>query len=284
MGSTVPGRLTAEEEEAAQRDLDLRGVCVLPSLLRPAELAALNAAIELDISLRPNDWPPRTQQATRQSCTVLEALPGESESPFDGLITHPATLRLLRAAYRDDMAFSEMSIIVKGGAADEAAVASHAGWHHDGHRPECGTSLMQSSVIFYLTDVPLDGACFTVVPGSHLRSSVQLAVGRSAFPDAVSPMPDAWAISAPAGTAIVMNSNIWHASQPNRSAAERRTVHLYYNRPWVTPTGLRRDGLSYMPRLAAAAAAKQDTFLHQLFHAQWMHKVGGGTPPPPARL
>jgi len=123
------------------------------------------------------DWPQRGG-GTVQSTEVLRPLPGESASPFDALTRHSPALSLLRAAYHDDMAFSEMSIIVKqgrGSGSAAEAVPSHAAWHHDGHHPECSTSLMQSSVIYYLTDVPADGACFTVVPGSHMSS-------RCAFP------------------------------------------------------------------------------------------------------
>ena len=163
-----------------------------------------------------------------------------------------------------------MSVIVKDGTESPEPVPSHAGWHSgtlpptypcntpfsrtillllDGHLPQCGTSLMQSSVIFYLSSVPPDGACFTVVPRSHLKSAAERAAACERWPLAVDAMPDKLPISAPAGTAIVMNSNIWHASQPNSSSAERRTVHLYYHRPWVKPVGLQRAGLACEPAL-----------------------------------
>ena len=158
-----------------------------------------------------------------------------------------------------------MSVIVKDGTESPEPVPSHAGWHNgtsptrpshpltpshgtilllDGHLAQCGTSLMQSSVIFYLSTVPPDGACFTVVPRSHLKSAAERAAACERWPLAVDAMPDKMPISAPAGTAIVMNSNIWHASQPNSSSAERRTAHLYFHRPWVKPVGLQRDGLA----------------------------------------
>ena len=208
---------------------------------------------------------------------MLSPLAGAADSEFDHLITHGATLPLLRAAYSDDLAFSEMSLIVKEGIDRNASgdvIPSHAGWHHDGHHPECGKTLMQSSVIWYLTDVPRDGAAFTVVPGSHLRSREDLARACAQVgTEADAPMPGAWPIAAPAGTAIIMNSNIWHASQPNCSPLERRTVHLYYHRPWVKPTGIVRDGKAYMPRLARTATVGNATFWRQFFHCDLLGKL-----------
>jgi ectoine hydroxylase-related dioxygenase (phytanoyl-CoA dioxygenase family) len=258
--------------DALLRELDDRGFVVIEGALSLIEVRDLNEAIERDLSVRPDAWPERIR-GTRQSTTVLRPLTGWDKSPFDELTRHGSALPLLRVAYQDDMAFSEMSIIVKDGAHSSVIpVPSHAAWHHDGHHPQCGTSLMQSSVIYYLTDVPVDGACFTVVPGSHLASSLQLDQARALWPAADDSMPGAHRIAAPAGTAIVMNSNIWHASQPNQSELERRTVHVYYHRPWVKPVGLTRDGLSYMPRLAATVpkhASKESAdgeWWHRFYH------------------
>lgn len=111
------------------------------------------------------------------------------------------------------------------------------------------------------------------VPGSHRSTADQLFAARLMWPDAIDPMPGSFPIAATAGTAIVMNSNIWHASQPNNSTSSRTTVssfsrahlmyphsqrsllqvHLYYTRPWVKPVGLTRDGSAYIPRLLACA-------------------------------
>ena len=261
--------------DALLRELDDRGFVVIEGALSAAELEIVNGGIDRDLLARPDAWPVRTG-GTRQSTKVLRPLPGADASPFDHLIHHKSALPLLRSAYQDDIAFSEMSVIVKDGAgAQSVAVPSHAGWHHDGHHPQCGTSLMQSSVIYYLTDVPSDGACFTVVPGSHLASSSQLSQARALWPAADDAMPGAHRIAAPAGTAIVMNSNIWHASQPNQARVERRTVHVYYHRPWVKPVGLTRDGLSYMPRLAAAARKHAETSGGSA-DGEWWHRFYHG--------
>ena len=262
--------------ETLLQELDGRGFVVLTAALSSGEVEHLNAAIDRDLLTRPQAWPARIE-GTRQSTTVLQPLPNADESPFDILTRHNSALPLLRLAYQDDMSFSEMSIIVKDGASSsDVSVPSHAGWHHDGHHPECGTSLMQSSVIYYLTDVPADGACFTVVPGSHLATSSQLGRARQFWPAADDAMPGAHRIVAPAGTAIVMNSNIWHASQPNQSGVERRTVHVYYHRPWVKPVGLTRDGASYMPRLAATALAHAMKSSPEKQHSEWWYRFYHG--------
>ena len=115
---------------ARLRELTDRGFVVLSDALTPKEVASFNAAVVADQAARP--WPQRVA-GTVQSTQVLAALEGHTTSvnisirvllvavvtfqcsvgfaaclllllsPFDSLITHPATLPLLRTAYGDDL-------------------------------------------------------------------------------------------------------------------------------------------------------------------------------------
>ena len=84
------------------------GLVIIHDALSHDELATLNAGLDADIAARPTAWPQRSP-GTIQSTEVLTPLPGETGSVFDPLIRHDSSLPLLRTAYQDDMAFSEVS-------------------------------------------------------------------------------------------------------------------------------------------------------------------------------
>ena len=85
------------------------GLVIIHDALSHDELATLNAGLDADIAARPTAWPQRSP-GTIQSTEVLTPLPGETASVFDPLIRHDSSLPLLRIAYQDDMAFSEVSL------------------------------------------------------------------------------------------------------------------------------------------------------------------------------
>ena len=99
----------ALSEQALLDEFNERGLVIIHDALSREELAALNAGLDADIAARPAAWPQRSP-GTIQSTEVLTPLPGESASVFDPLIRHGSSLPLLRAAYQDDMAFSEVSL------------------------------------------------------------------------------------------------------------------------------------------------------------------------------
>ncbi|MBM3264479.1 MAG: phytanoyl-CoA dioxygenase family protein [candidate division Zixibacteria bacterium] len=226
---------------------DTNGYLVIPDTLRPDEVAALNEALDRELTQRRDTFYSRIER-TYQSVRVLEV-----ETAFDTLIAHPSTFGILKALMDDDIAFSEFSIIVK-----ETDSVSHAHWHKDvGYR---GASMAQSllliSCIYYLTDVPSHGACFTVTPGSHRFERPIPEVAR------IEDMPTCVPLVGRAGTAIIFHANLWHAALPNCPGVERRTAHLYYCRPWMKPTG----HTNFPSRLLASADTDA---MKRFYHANW---------------
>ncbi len=235
--------MTVEERYA----FETNGYLVRKDALGDAELKRLNRALDRDFGERPDSFYSRSE-GTWQSVRVME-----QETDFDDLIRHPNTFDLLRGLMDDDIAFSELSVIIKG-----PRSATHARWHTDvGYQ---GVPLQQSllliSCIYYLSDVPEDGACFTVVPGSHKFEREQPAV------DDPDDMPGRVKLSGQAGTAIIFNANLWHAAISENAGLDRRTVHVYYCRPWMKPSGHTQFPL----RMLETA----DTpFLRKFYHENW---------------
>jgi ectoine hydroxylase-related dioxygenase (phytanoyl-CoA dioxygenase family) len=233
--------------DAERYTFDTNGYLVIPEALSRDELTALNAALDRDLTERGDTFYTR-HEGTRQSVRVLEA-----ETVFDTLITHPSTFDLLKELMDGDIAFSEFSIIVKA-----PHTESHARWHRDAgySGAPMPQSLLLISCIYYMSDVPADGACFTVVPGSHRFDRPIPKVDR------IEDMPTCVPISGRAGTAVIFHANLWHAARPDESGVERRTAHLYYCRPWMKPTG----HTHFPPRLLEAA---ETDFMKRFYHANW---------------
>lgn len=226
---------------------DTNGYLVLPHALARAELKALNGALDREWTDRRDTFYSRVDR-THQSVRVLEV-----EPVFDTLITHPSIFEILNAVMDEDIAFSEISIIIK-----ETESESHAHWHRDaGYRgAPMSQSLVLLSCIYYLTDVPRDGACFTVVPGSHRFDRAMPKVER--IEDMLTCVP----LPGKAGTAIIFNANLWHAALANNPGVERRTAHLYYCRSWMKPSG----HTIFPSRLLASAETDS---MKRFYHANW---------------
>ncbi|KAK7931149.1 Phytanoyl-dioxygenase [Apiospora marii] len=81
------------------------------------------------------------------------------------------------------------------------------------------------NILFYLEDVTEKNGATRVYPGSHLG---QVA------PEDIFTVEGSHPAEAPAGTALIVDSRIWHATGPNREAAgERPLILLFFMRSFI---------------------------------------------------
>ena len=147
------------------------------------------------------------------------------------LIAHPPVIEFLRAALGPDLVFMHAHYAI--------SAPGHPGMnlHTDSH--PYGTSdwgyafsaPRQVRVLYYLDDLTMDVAPLRVVPRSHL----------SMHPDAnpykrYPSHPDERVITAPAGTAVVINLALFHANGPNTGARAREMIAMSYRPAWCGPT------------------------------------------------
>ncbi len=126
-------------------------------------------------------------------------------------------------------------------------VASTLGIHHP-------TSTFCIQVFFHLNDVPEEGSCIAVVPGSH-RFKPELS-----FPDItyIEEMPHHVLLRVKAGTAIILHGNIWQARIRNRSSMPQQLLEYTYIHCWM------RQALPKLtPHATETASASHN--LRQLF-------------------
>ena len=109
------------------------------------------------------------------------------------------------------------------------------GWHQDSGRlnqdletnPRPRVSL---KVGYFLTDttVPDSGSVY-VVPGSHLRNELEFPAGDESEPVGAVPL------QVPAGSAIIFDRRLWHASGRNHSTSTRIVLYYGYSYRWLKP-------------------------------------------------
>src|SRR5437870_8209511 len=84
--------------------------------------------------------------------------------------------------------------------------------------------------VWMLDDFTPDNGAIRMVPGSHRLGVAPDQV----VSDLYAPHPQEILLTGPAGTVVVMNAHMWHGGTANRTAADRRAMHVYYTR-WDKP-------------------------------------------------
>lgn len=192
---------------------------------------------------------------------------------FVRLAEHPTVFPVVHRILGDDVQLRALQgmTIAPGGAGK--------GWHREvagmlGVDHPASTVCVQ--VVFHLDDVAEDGACVSVVPGSH-RFKPDLG-----FPEIarIKEMPHHVALRVKAGTAVVLHGNLWQARTRNRSETPQRFLAYAYVHCWMRQA---------LPELSAHAVkvASSTHNLAQLFglvishrdaRGYWGRKVEGYTP------
>jgi ectoine hydroxylase-related dioxygenase (phytanoyl-CoA dioxygenase family) len=204
----------------------------------------------------------------------------EQDPSFLDLLDNPRTTEVLRRV------IGEGSGSYIYGGADTIQVAhvqartvppeqegGYISWHRDiGGRPWRHKELCQHvKVMIYFSDVAEDGGCTVVVPGSHRVLEGPQLLGRSfggggnrgtgagggAAPQSEMPYHKKFAV--PAGTAVLMDTRIWHTAFSNTSGVDRWGVILTYTPRTHRQLGMVVDNARSVPtatrQLYCAAAS-----------------------------
>jgi hypothetical protein len=107
------------------------------------------------------------------------------------------------------------------------------GWHQDSgrvnveieSRPRPRLSL---KIAYFLTDMTEPGrGNFWIIPGSHLRDTLERPENGVADPEGAMP------VCVPAGTAVFFDRRLWHAASPNHSDRTRKVLFYGYGYRWL---------------------------------------------------
>ncbi|HZP84457.1 MAG TPA: phytanoyl-CoA dioxygenase family protein [Chthonomonadaceae bacterium] len=183
---------------------------VLPGLLSPQEVAALNAAIDRDQAQNPFMW--HNEDEPDYNCNLLL-----TEPIFETVIRQPLVLALLRRLMGGPFCFEEL-LVRHSGPRDRALPTD---WHRSQeHWREHPLHLDYPQVLYYLTDVDETTHCLTLSPepaeGEILEPAEQLERRGSVH------------FYGRAGSAILFNSALLHGTTYRRTRRPRRAVQVFY--------------------------------------------------------
>lgn len=91
--------------------------------------------------------------------------------------------------------------------------------------------LLSVKVGYFLTDVAsLDDGGLMVIPCSHRTDKIERAE------DFAQEQPTAVSVLAPAGSALILDSRLWHSVGNNRSTVTRKMLYYAYTYRWIRPS------------------------------------------------
>jgi hypothetical protein len=183
---------------------------VLPDLLTPYQVAALNAAMDRDREHNRFMW--FCEGSPDYNCNLLL-----TEPLFEITIRQPKVLALVEQLMGGPFCFEELSVRHTAPSAE----ARPTGWHRDRpHWPEHPLHLDYPQVIYYLTDVDEGTHCFTISPepadGEILGRDAQVERGGTVY------------FHGRAGSAILFNAATLHGVTIRQTDRHRRIVQVYY--------------------------------------------------------
>jgi ectoine hydroxylase-related dioxygenase (phytanoyl-CoA dioxygenase family) len=219
--------------DAQARDYHDKGFIVVPSLVKPAEIAEITAAAEAVMARakdldKSDDVLDLDDAHTRRTPLVRRIKnPNQHHEVFARLMRHARILDVLEKLLGPDIRFHHSKLNNKtagGGAAVE--------WHQDwAFYPHTNDDVL--AVGIYLDDCGLDNGPLLCLPGSH-KGPTHDHHADGAFCGAMDPTvakldyDKAEPLYGPAGSITVHHARTVHGSAPNRSNRARRLYLMGY--------------------------------------------------------
>ena len=201
------------QTEKAQ--LDEQGFLVLPDFMDAALLAALRARVEELFAAEGERAGAEFKQ--EPGARRLANLVNKGEI-FERVILTPRILECMQHVLGPELKLSSLNVraadphsdCAQPLHADSGAVADERGYW------VCNS-------VWMLDDFTHANGAIRMVPGSHRWR-------RLPPPDTYDPQPGEQLVIGAAGTVVIMNAHMWHGATANRTAGQRRAMHVYYTR------------------------------------------------------
>ena len=224
--SCLDYRLIENEREAFERD----GYLILEGILEPDRLEELVEVVDR-LQSEGKLSPPGDAGIARRTNTLNFV---GMDPKFIDMVDYPKTFPKAWGILGWNIYLYHSHLAVSfptEGEFDPDGSAFH--WHRDSGRlngdmethPAPRISL---KVGYFLTDLTESGGGnFWVIPGSHLKKSIQLPADGRGQPDGAMPV-----LVAP-GAAVIFDRRIWHSATPNHSSITRKVLFYGYGYRWI---------------------------------------------------
>ena len=211
------GRLTLGQRI---KHLEVEGYVVIPDLLSSEHVARLRSELN-EIETRRVDYTDK-----KQVHNDIHWAGGE----LTELIAHPPTIEFLKAMFGDQVIM--MTYDYSRAEPGCPAINLHCDGQPWGSRifgPEQSCPRLVR-VLYYLQDLTPEAAPFRVVPRSHLsfHTDANPYLRYKEHPEQVM-------VVCQAGSAALINQNVFHGNYPNRSSRPREMLGIAYRPSWAGP-------------------------------------------------
>jgi ectoine hydroxylase-related dioxygenase (phytanoyl-CoA dioxygenase family) len=246
--------------DQARADLDRHGYCLVPNVLRKAEIAALKSRLD--------------EQAAGERARGVAFHDGGPAKPnqrvwmlmnkgrvFRDLMLHPIIEALMGHLLGPDFLLSSFTANIAHSGGEPMVL------HTDqGYVGFWTPKPVVANIAWMLDDFSDENGGTRLVPGSHLNDAA--TPRSSAFvPDQPVGMPtyeDTIAAEGPAGSILCFDGRLWHGTGANRTDKPRHALLSYHCRPFVRQQENFVLGLD-----PAIVAAERPALLNRLGFATW---------------
>jgi hypothetical protein len=198
-------------------ELDEHGYTLIPCFAPTALLAELRATVARLYEIEGETAGSEFRQ--EPGCLRLANLVDKG-AIFQRVVADPAMLALVRHVIGEDFKLSSLNgRTALPGCAPQPLHADMGGVADERGAWVC-------NLIWMLDAYTPDNGPVRVVPGSHRWRRLPA----SELPDLRSSHPAEIAITAPAGSVVVMNAHTWHGGLDNRTSGQRTALHAFYCR------------------------------------------------------
>ena len=203
------------------RALEVDGYLVLPSWLPTSEVKLLREETD-DLALQ------HTSYSDRQ--WFVHDLQWSAAPPLLRLIAYQPTLNVLRMILGKDILAVSMTYARTDPGYPGMALHTDCQPYGSNIFGMKGSSPCMLRVLYYLDDLTDDCAPLRVIPSSHLALHADANPYRRYLSH-----PEEVEISCQAGSTVIINQRLFHATGANRSTVSRRLLAVAYRPEWARP-------------------------------------------------
>jgi len=217
------------------RQLQISGFCVLQDVVPPAECSPIRDSIIRTVQSQRRNYPDAPNNVGFTPSVI------NHDQTFAAHLADDRLLALIQQVLGHNIRISFTSAIINEPGNDRGDW--HADWPFNqknaGHVPvPYPDVVMHVTTLWMLSPFSVDNGGTLILPGSHRRSTNPTAGDgpnpRERFPTEIN-------VTGSAGSVLIMDSRLWHATAPNTTSSPRVALAVRYAPWWLNLEVLRPE-------------------------------------------